>query len=116
MLLRAGAKEMIGENDEKGPGNPSTQVDFDLPARMRDLIVSITYQVFNFCRRGLFDTHKLLVTTSIAFKVLQRVNKLDPEEVSFITFGKKSPPPLLKPLRHLYTLLSSPSGSTRTYL
>jgi len=96
MLLRAGAKGMIGGDEEKGPGKPSTQVDLDLPARIRDLITSITYQVFNFCRRGLFDTHKLLFTSSIAFKVLQRINQLDPDECQFIIFGKKSlnPPPL----------------------
>ena len=63
---------------------------------MKDLIASITYQVFNFTRRGLFDMHKLLFTASIAFKVLQRINMLEPEEVSFITLGRKSlnPPPL----------------------
>jgi len=63
---------------------------------MKDLIASITYQVFNFCRRGLFDTHKLLFTASIAFKVLQRIDMLDPDECQFIIFGKKSlqPPPL----------------------
>ena len=48
MMLRAGTKGMIGTNDEKGPGKPSTaHVDLDLPARMKDLIAS-TYQVFNF--------------------------------------------------------------------
>jgi len=96
MLLRAGGKNMIGQDEEKGPGKPSTAKELNLTERMKDLIASITYQVFNFTRRGLFDMHKLIFCSSIAFKVLMRINQLDPEEVAFITFGKKSlnPPPL----------------------
>ena len=96
MLLRAGHKGFIGGDEEKGAGKPSTHVEVNLEARMKDLIASITYQVFNFTRRGLFDMHKLLFTTSIAFKVLLRVNQLDADESRFLIFGKKSlsPPPL----------------------
>eukprot|EP00961_Rhodomonas_salina_P253644 3427861-Rhodomonas_salina.1 len=96
LLLRAGAKGFMGADDEKGPGKPSTDRELDLQARLLDLIESITYQVFNFCRRGLFDKHKLLFTASVVFKVMVRMKQLDPDEVSFITFGKRSlnPPPL----------------------
>eukprot|EP00960_Hanusia_phi_P010289 300866-Hanusia_phi.AAC.1 len=44
LLLRAGAKGLIGTDDDKGPGKPSTQKELDLPARLKDLVSSITYQ------------------------------------------------------------------------
>ncbi len=96
LLLRAASKGFVGGDEEKGPGKPSTKVELNLKARLVDLISSITYQVFNFCRRGLFDKHKLLFTTSVVIKVLVRTKLLDPDEVTFIMLGKRSvtPPPM----------------------
>ena len=96
LLLRAAGKGFLGGDESKGAGKPSTAVELDLKERLKDLISSITYQVFNFCRRGLFDKHKLLFTTSVVFKVLVRTKLLDPDEVAFIMLGRRSvsPPPM----------------------
>ena len=52
------------------------QTPEQLQARLDYLMENITYQVFNFSRRGLFDRHKLILATQLTFKVLGRAGKL----------------------------------------
>ena len=97
MMVKAGVKGAL-ENGE-------LQVDttVDLPVRLTELTYSITYGVFNFTRRGLFDEHKLLFVTSLFFKILQRnpeisisnqkKGMLDVEEVQYMIKGNKNPNP-----------------------
>jgi len=37
---------------------------------------SITYTSFQYCRRGLFEKHKLIVSTMLALRILIRQGKL----------------------------------------
>jgi len=97
-MIKAGVSNRL-EN-----GAINTQQDIDLPKRLKELTYSVTYQVYNFTRRGLFDEHKLLFVSSIFFKILQRNpdiqtsnelgGLLNPEEVLFMIKGTKnmSPP------------------------
>jgi len=94
MMVKAGAKGLL----ENGALAPPQEID--LPKRLKELTFSITYQVFNFTRRGLFDEHKLLFVTSIFLKILARNphiavgnelnGKLDPVEVAYMIRGTKN--------------------------
>ena len=97
MFVKAGLKGRL-EN-----GVLIKESDLDLPKRLKELTYSITYQVFNFTRRGLFDDHKLLFVCSLFFKILQRnpkisisneiKGKLDGTEVSYMIRGSKNMTP-----------------------
>mmetsp|Transcript_31209 Transcript_31209/g.79123 ORF Transcript_31209/g.79123 Transcript_31209/m.79123 type:complete len:3875 (-) Transcript_31209:127-11751(-) len=94
MLVKAGLKGAL-ENGEVAPPQ-----EVNLPVRLKELTYSITYQVYNFTRRGLFDEHKLLFVTSIFLKILIRnpaisnssdyTGALDPLEVQYMTRGTKN--------------------------
>jgi len=94
MLVKAGLKGVL-ENGEVAP-----PAEINLPVRLKELTYSITYQVYNFTRRGLFDEHKLLFVTSIFLKILLRnpdvststeyTGALDAAEVAYMTRGTKN--------------------------
>jgi dynein heavy chain len=46
------------------------------------LTESITYEAFNYTRRGLFEKHKLLVATILCLRILVRKKKIDEVEVN----------------------------------
>lgn len=41
-----------------------------LTKRVEDLTESITYQAFNYTRRGTFEQHKLTLATMLTFKIM----------------------------------------------
>jgi len=53
-----------------------------LDKRVGDLTESITYQAFNYTRRGTFENHKLIVSTMLTFRIMTRKGLLDSNEVS----------------------------------
>jgi dynein heavy chain len=53
-----------------------------LQKRVEALTDSITYEGFNYTRRGLFEKHKLLVATVLCFRILVRKKKIDEIEVN----------------------------------
>jgi dynein heavy chain len=53
-----------------------------LNKRVDALTESITYEGFNYTRRGLFEKHKLLVATMLCLRILIRRKKIDESEVS----------------------------------
>ena len=55
-----------------------------LDRRVNDLTESITYQAFNYTRRGTFEQHKLIISTMLTFKILIRQKKLDESEVNLL--------------------------------
>jgi dynein heavy chain len=63
----APAEEPEEAEEEEGEMTPKT-----LLARVDALIDSITYQAFNYCRRGTFEDHKLIVSTMLCFRILIR--------------------------------------------
>ena len=66
MMLKAGVRGALDN------GQVVVDTNVDLPSRLKELTYSITYGVYNFTRRGLFDEHKLLFVTSLFLKILQR--------------------------------------------
>ena len=58
-----------------------------LNKRVDALTESITYEGFNYTRRGLFEKHKLLIATILCLRILVRKKKID--EVEMIALIKK---------------------------
>lgn len=56
-----------GAEEENNEMTPKT-----LHKRVQDLTESITYQSFNYTRRGTFEQHKLIISTMLAFRILIR--------------------------------------------
>ena len=66
------------------------QTPEQLNARLEKLLEDITYQVFNFARRGLFDRHKLILSSQLTLKVLRKAGKLPDSEVAYLLSGPRS--------------------------
>lgn len=55
------------EEEEEAEMTPRT-----LAARVDALTESITYQSFNYCRRGCLEQHKLIISTMLTFRIMVR--------------------------------------------
>jgi len=69
-----------GEGEEQSPEmTPRT-----LAKRVDDITESITYQAFNYTRRGSFEAHKLIISTMLCFRILVRNGSLNQGEVDLL--------------------------------
>ena len=59
-----------------------------LNKRVDRLLDSITYTSFTYTRRGLFEKHKLIVSTMLCLRILLRNGDLDADEVNHLVLGK----------------------------
>jgi len=76
-----GEDEEEGEGaEEKGEDEPLTPRS--LKKRVEALTDSITYEGFNYVRRGLLERHKLLVATMLCLRILVRKKIIDEGEVA----------------------------------
>jgi dynein heavy chain, axonemal len=78
-------KEVELDEEERGEDEPMTPRT--LNKRVDALTESITYEAFNYTRRGLFEKHKLLVATILCLRILVRKKKID--EVEMMALIKK---------------------------
>lgn len=73
-----------------------------LSQRVDALTESITYQGFNYTRRGTFEAHKLIISTMLCFRILVRMDKIPQHEVDALIKkevaldGASQPPESLK--------------------
>lgn len=58
--------------------------DDDVKLRVVNLIDSITYSVFMYTSRGLFEQDKLTFISQVAFQVLLKSGHIDPPELDFL--------------------------------
>jgi len=65
-----------GEDEEAGEMTPRT-----LQKRVNALTESITYQGFNYTRRGTLEKHKLIIATMLTFKIMTRHKLIKQDEV-----------------------------------
>jgi dynein heavy chain len=56
----------------------------DVKARVINLIDCITYSVFIYTTRGLFEKHKLIFTSQMVFQILLTNKEIDPKELDFL--------------------------------
>jgi len=75
----AAAEEAPEENeDEEDAGEMTPRT---LAKRVDALTESITYQGFNYCRRGTLESHKLIIATMLCFRIMIRKQLIAQEEV-----------------------------------
>lgn len=70
-----GAEPAEEEPEEEGEMTPGT-----LKKRVEALVESITFQGFNYTRRGTFEDHKLIISTMLCFRILIRQGKINGDE------------------------------------
>nr|SYZ35238.1 PtDNAH9b [Paramecium tetraurelia] len=72
-----------------------------LRKRVNQLIESITYTSFQYARRGLFERHKLIVSTMLTLRINLKAGKLPKEQVDHLIIGKieLNPPPMPESLK-----------------
>jgi dynein heavy chain, axonemal len=56
----------------------------EIKQRVLNLIDSITYNVFIYTTRGLFEKHKLIFTAQMTFLILAVAKEIDPKELDFL--------------------------------
>ena len=59
-------------------------MDDDVEVRVKNLIDSITFQVFQYTTRGLFECDKLIFTAQMAFQILLMKDEINPAELDFL--------------------------------
>jgi dynein heavy chain len=73
------AEEAAAE-DEEEEEKATEMTPEQLKKRVDDLTDSITYQGFNFTRRGTLEDHKLIISTMLCFRILIRQGKVAQHE------------------------------------
>ena len=58
--------------------------DEDVDERVANLTDSITYQVYKYTTRGLFECDKLIFTVHMTFQILLMNKEVDPNELDFL--------------------------------
>ena len=76
---------------EDGVEEEGEKTDAELAARCMVLIDSITRTVFNYIRRGVFETDKITVATLLTLRIACNDGKLSEEEAAFLVESKQSP-------------------------
>ena len=71
----AAGSEKAEEAAEEAPVAPTPE---QLEIRLKNLLDTCTYVVYNYTRRGLFDRDKLIVLTLLTFQILLTVRALLP--------------------------------------
>lgn len=84
----AAAEEDADEEPEELEMTPRT-----LAARVDMLLESITYESFNYVRRGTFERHKLIIATMLTFRVNIRKGLIEPREVAALVGKEIHPDP-----------------------
>lgn len=64
-----------------------------LAKRVDQLIESITYTSFTYTRRGLFERHKVIVTSMLTFRILIKKGIVPENEIDHLIMGKVDPNP-----------------------
>ena len=59
-------------------------MDDDVEVRVKNLIDSITFQVFQYTTRGLFECDKLIFTAQMSFQILLMKEEINPAELDFL--------------------------------
>lgn len=79
------------EAEKKNEMTPRT-----LARRVDDLTESITYEGFNFTRRGVLEDHKVILTTMLTFRILIRQGKIKQSEYDALIKRELHPEPPLQ--------------------
>jgi len=98
----AAAAAAAAGGDEDDPKEKAKK----LQERLAYLVDNITFEVFNYSRRGLFDKHKLIVATMLMLRVLQRRGEVAFDQVDYLISGPRvpNPPPMTAKVQDYLTI------------
>ena len=82
-------KEEKKEEEEEEEVEDEDMTDQQRLQRVNDLVTAVTEFSFFYVRRGLFESHKLIFSTLLTFRILLKAGKIVPRELSFLIEGKK---------------------------
>jgi dynein heavy chain len=71
-----------GEQQEEGEEAEPEMTPRTLKVRVERLVESITYQAFNYVRRGTFERHKLIIASMLCLRINTRKGLIDEKEVN----------------------------------
>eukprot|EP00966_Prymnesium_polylepis_P235851 5454495-Prymnesium_polylepis.1 len=83
-----------------------------LQERLKYLVENITYEVFDYARRGLFEKHTLMVATMLMLRVMQQRNEAPADQVTYLIMGTKIPDPPTMTAKVQQYLTTSQWGAT----
>ncbi len=83
------AKEEKKEEEEEEEVEDEEMTDQQRIQRVNDLVTAVTEFSFFYVRRGLFESHKLIFSTLLTFRILLKAGKIIPKELAFLIEGKK---------------------------
>ncbi|KAK9817742.1 hypothetical protein WJX72_001478 [[Myrmecia] bisecta] len=84
----AGTVDTIEEEDANAAPTPE-----QLEIRLKSLLDTCTYVVFNYTRRGLFDRDKLIALTLLTFQIMVKEKAISADEYEALCKGMKNPSP-----------------------
>ena len=89
------SKKKSAADGKKGAAADATPepTEEEMEKRLKALLETTTYTVFNFTRRGLFDKDKLIVSTLLTFSILLQAGELDSFEYNALLKGVNGPKP-----------------------
>jgi len=89
-----GAEAAKPAAEEEGEPDVLEMTPKSLQRRVEELTESITFQGFNFTRRGTLEDHKLIISTMLTFRILIRQGKIPQNEYdALIKMSKAEEPP-----------------------
>jgi len=75
------AEEAAAASEKDEEAEEAEMTPRTLAARVDALTESITYEAYNYVRRGTFERHKLIIATMLTFRINMRRQLIDPKEV-----------------------------------
>lgn len=83
-------EEQKEENQEEVKENKieNKMSEKEVRERVEKLSNSITYECFDYVRKGLFEDHKIIFSTLLCLKILERQGELNEEEITHLIMGK----------------------------
>eukprot|EP00003_Mantamonas_plastica_P006669 TRINITY_DN1548_c0_g2_i8.p1 TRINITY_DN1548_c0_g2~~TRINITY_DN1548_c0_g2_i8.p1 ORF type:complete len:4445 (-),score=1771.15 TRINITY_DN1548_c0_g2_i8:52-13386(-) len=67
---------------------PASSEEEETAERVANLVDSITYAVFTYVSRGLFERHKMIFSLQLVINILAKRGEIRPEELSYLLRGK----------------------------
>lgn len=90
-ILRKGMDVTPGGPDQsKVPEDQRLEEEVPLEARVKLLIDTTSYEIFQYVAQGLFERHKLIVATQLCMAILRQQGKLNAAKLEFLLKGPRA--------------------------
>lgn len=90
-ILRKGMDVTPGGPDQsKVPEDQRLEEEVPLEQRVKLLIDTTSYEIFQYVAQGLFERHKLIVATQLCMAILRQQGKLNAAKLEFLLKGPRA--------------------------